>query len=260
MADGSVVIGVSLDTAAFAASVAAVEMQVSRLGLRINNSMASAFASSGIDTSMNEVLGGILRQVGAMANSMAENMKTAAQRAVAAFADVGWNKAGEQSAARIADGIAAGSSHIIGTVRGISGNAASAFNGDWSGVGRNMMAGVAAGILSAGFEVVEAVRRVSEETDAAVREYFEISSPSALMRDEVGVMISRGIAEGITSGAPFVGNALNSVYSAGKVPRGAFSDSSQRSVTQNIYLRDDDSSPYRTARRIKREGEAIFRQ
>ena len=80
------------------------------------------------------------------------------------------------------------------------------------------------------------------------------------MRDEVGVMISRGIAEGILSGASYVNGAIAEVYGTREFGHNASSSGGmQGNVTQNIYLRDDDVSPYRTARRIRRESEAIFR-
>lgn len=78
------------------------------------------------------------------------------------------------------------------------------------------------------------------------------------MRDEVGVMISRGIADGILSGVGYIGGAVEAVGQS--TERVRISDGIRSgNVTQNIYLRDSDNSPYRTARRIKRESEAIFR-
>ena len=40
------------------------------------------------------------------------------------------------------------------------------------------------------------------------KDVFQIRSPSAKMRDEVGVMLSRGIAEGIFAGSSYIENAL----------------------------------------------------
>ena len=98
---------------------------------------------------------------------------------------------------------------------------------------------------------------VTLQTENAVREHFKINSPSALMRDEVGVMISRGIAEGITDGAGFIGRAVDGVYAGYGEKLTAVQNGG--SVTQNIYLRDSDTSPYQTARRIRRESEAAQR-
>ncbi len=74
----------------------------------------------------------------------------------------------------------------------------------------------------------------------------------------IGRNIMAGIAHGILSGTDFPGGTAERTGQhteqgrrTEEVPGG--------SVTQNIYLRDSDASPYRTARRIRRESEAIFR-
>lgn len=132
--------------------------------------------------------------------------------------------------------------------------------GVWEAVGEDMMAEMASGISSAGTEVLAAIRSVAKQAETAVKEYYDIRSPSGLMREEVGVMISRGIAEGILSGAGFVNRALETVGAgAERIRRTENGAAGNRSVTQNIYLRDSDSSPYKTARRIRRESEAMFR-
>lgn len=259
MADGSVVIGVSLDTAAFAASVSTLETQVSQLGTKINSSVKDAFTSSGIDTSMSTVIAGVLRQVSILTDAMTLHMKNAATRGITSFLTANWHQLGEESMGRLALGISSGEGIVSGTLRGVAGSASSAFSGSWSLVGRDIMLGIAEGIRSAGSHVINAVREVSAETDGAIREYYQISSPSALMRDEVGVMISRGIAEGITAGSSFIKGALGDIYSQTAERGRTYESSSSKNVTQNIYLRDDDSSPYLTAKRIKREGKAIFR-
>lgn len=130
----------------------------------------------------------------------------------------------------------------------------------WEAVGEDMMAGMASGILSAEAEVLAAIRSVAKQAETAVKEYYDIPSSSGLMREEVGAMISRGIAEGILSGAGFVNRALETVVAgAERIRRTENGAGGNRSVTQNIYLRDSDSSPYKTARRIRRESEAMFR-
>ncbi len=132
--------------------------------------------------------------------------------------------------------------------------------GVWEAIGEDMMSGIVSGIYAAGTEVITAIRSVARQAETAVKEYYDIRSPSGLMRDEVGVMISRGIAEGILSGAGFVNRAMETVGAgAERIRRTENGVSGNRSVTQNIYLRDNDASPYKTARRIRRESEAIFR-
>ena len=256
MADGSVVIGVQLDTAAFAASAVQLENQIMTLGTRLNASLTASLAGTGVGESMT----GAFLSITAAASSMAENLRAAvASGAVSAFASAGWNQAGTTAMNQMAAGVRSGGTGVTSAVRDITSQLRSALDsGSWASAGQNMMHSVAAGIRSAGADVIAAIRQVSAQTENAVKEHFRISSPSALMRDEVGVMISRGIADGITGGASFVGRAVESVYSGTKEKITA-PGTPGRSVTQNIYLRDSDTSPYQTARRIKKESEAAAR-
>lgn len=74
--------------------------------------------------------------------------------------------------------------------------------------------------------------------------------------------------EGVLSGADAVSAMLNGVSAwpvvlTERTGRGAetgeSSNAGERSITQNIYIRDNDPSPYRTARAIRRESEAMLR-
>lgn len=263
MADGSVVIGVALDTSAFLSSVNALEGQMTEMGNRMNTLLGASFSGSGWSEQAAAAMAGVSATMLAMTGSLAAQMKASADGAIASFTGAGWQAAGAQASLGIAGGITAGSGQITGAIASLASRLTEAFRGgDWSAIGANMMAGVAGGITSAGAEVVAAIRQVSAEASAAIKDFYGIQSPSALMRDEVGVMISRGIAEGILDGASFVQSAAAEVGSAvtvsGRTPAGEGAGSSH-SVTQNIYLRDSDASPYRTARRIRKESEAMFR-
>lgn len=70
----------------------------------------------------------------------------------------------------------------------------------------------------------------------------------------------RGMAEGMireagTVGRDFVSGMTESGNSFGGRPAAA----GNRVLTQNIYLRENDPSPYQTARAIRRESEAMLR-
>ncbi len=258
MADGSVVIGVQLDTAAFAASAAQLEIQIMTLGTRLNTSLTAALAGAGVGDGLTGAFMGITGAAASMAENLRSIIAGAASGAIFAFVGAGWNEAGSAAMTGLAEGVRTGSTGVTGAVREMASQARSALDGmGWSSVGQNMMNGIADGVRQAGAEVISAIREVSRQTENAVKEHFQIHSPSALMRDEVGVMISRGIAEGITGGASFINSAVSSVYSGAKeklIPA-----SSGGTVNQHIYLRDSDTSPYQTARRIKRESEAAMR-
>lgn len=260
MADGSVTIGVILDTAAFAASVAAVQGQVTSLAAGINQSLANAFSGATIDASLVAAVANLAAGVLAASANVEAAMNVLAVQATNAFVGGGWTEAGIGAANAIAGGITSGGGAVTAAVQAIAQSAVSAFSaGAWSSIGSDMMAGIASGIRAAGAEVVSAINQVAGEAETAVKEYYDIQSPSALMRDEVGVMISRGIAEGILSGSGFVRSAMDSVGRQADRVRMTGNTGSAGTVTQNIYLRDSDASPYKTARRIRRESEAIFR-
>ncbi|MBO5127730.1 MAG: hypothetical protein J6D10_09185 [Clostridia bacterium] len=263
MADGSVTIGVVLDTAAFAASVAGIQGQLSGMAVSINQSLTNAFSGAAVDASLVAAIANLAAGVTAASGSVEAAMTALALSASAAFANGGWSEAGSLAAQGIAGGVSSGGGAVIAAVQAVANQALAAFSsGTWSSIGHDMMSGIAAGVRAAGAEVTAAINSVAREAEEAVKQYYDIKSPSGLMRDEVGVMISRGIAEGILSGAGFVNRAMETVGSGAERIRRAESGTfgyGSRSVTQNIYLRDNDASPYKTARRIRRESEAMFR-
>lgn len=256
MADGSVVIGVSLDMAAFSASVAAMEAQIAGLGARINSSIASSFSAGGIAGGFEASLFGVSSAISSLAESISSSMRDVAAKSMEAFSSCDWASCGSAAAVGIAAGINSGIGAVTSAIDSITSALRAAFSG-WESIGGDMMRGIASGIMAAGGEVVSAVRSVSQKATDAAKSYYRISSPSALMRDEVGIMISRGIAEGIVSGKRFVENAMKECeLSAGGTYR---TDNSKRTLTQNIYLRDSDTTPYTSAKRIKKESEMMFR-
>ncbi len=283
--DGSVVIGVSLDTSSIAASAAQVESQLMSLGTRLNQSLTLK-GDSGLGASITAMLGEISGAIASSSEGIGAAMAALASSAIAGFSSAGWAAGGQAAISGLLSGVNSGGAGVVSAAGSIANRAAAAFSGgSWSSIGANMMSGVASGILEAGAEIVSAIRQVAAEAEAAVKSFFKIQSPSALMRDEVGVMISRGIADGILSGGSYIGEAVAAVtsglfdgaapamvlgagearmageYAVGGGYRGAYGgEAVNRSYVQNIYLRDSDSSPYETAQKIRRESEDLFRR
>ena len=262
MADGSVIIGVALDTAAFEASAAALEGQIAAMAARINQSLSAALSSDKGMGGAGSIMNGIAESITASSVQIELAVSEIAASAAAAFQLAQWHAAGSGAVSQIGAGMNAGASAVQSAASNAVSQAEAAFSaGGWTSIGSNMMAGIASGIYSAGASVVAAINAVARDAEEAVKKYYEISSPSGLMRDEVGVMISRGIAEGILDGGSYVRDAMEFVYSG--MPQRVRADRDERTVggavTQNIFLRDTDSSPYQTARRIRRESEALFR-
>lgn len=70
-------------------------------------------------------------------------------------------------------------------------------NVDWVGLGWNIIQGIKNGLLNAGRAIKDAILGLARNAWNAVKSFFGIKSPSRLMRDTVGLMVGRGLAEGI---------------------------------------------------------------
>jgi len=87
------------------------------------------------------------------------------------------------------------------TAENIMGNIISFFEGiDLWDTGKQIIQGLIDGIGSMVESVKTAVTKVGENIKATFAGFFDIHSPSRLMRDEIGKNISKGIGEGIESG------------------------------------------------------------
>lgn len=80
---------------------------------------------------------------------------------------------------------------------------------DWASLGADIIAGIGRGILGALSIVIDAAKNAAKSIFDSVKEYFEIGSPSKLMRDEIGKWIPAGIAVGIEKYIDPVTAAMN---------------------------------------------------
>jgi phage-related protein len=76
-------------------------------------------------------------------------------------------------------------------------NIKAAFNIDWWSVGRNIIDGITSGVVDAARSLARAVANAARAALDAAKDALGISSPSKVFRDEVGLMIGAGFAEGI---------------------------------------------------------------
>ena len=70
-------------------------------------------------------------------------------------------------------------------------------NVNWGDLGRQVINGIKNGLLNAGNAIKDAIVGLAKNAWNAVKDFFGIHSPSRLMRDTVGLMVGRGLAEGI---------------------------------------------------------------
>ncbi len=261
--DGSVTIGVSLDTSSVLSALTSLETRVEAFGIGLGDALVNPVLNANLSAVVISAVEGMASAVISGSAMVYDAMTALGQGAASLFSSVPWRSTGEGAVSTMAAGMDSASGMLYSAAeRGASAAAGAFAAGAWQRVGYNIMSGVADGIYSAGGEVVRAIEKVAYDAEHAVKEYYEISSPSGLMRDEVGVMISRGIAEGILSGSSYVSAAMEGVSAMSSRLRGTYGDGTDgtRALTQNIYLRDSDSSPYFTAKRIRKESEAVFRQ
>lgn len=257
--DGNVSIGVTLDTSAVINAVSSLEARLNTFGTGIADALSSPVISLGLATAVNSKINEMTAAVNSGSQRVRQAMTSLANTALGSFTSAAWSGAGSSAVGSIAGGITSSGNAVTSAFKRISDNAISSLrSSSWRAVGEYMTDGIADGIISSGGEVVRAIEQVSRSAERAVKAYYKISSPSALMRDEVGVMISRGIAEGITGGSSYISSAMEKVYPVSKLSSGV--STSNSNVTQNIYLRESESSPYLTAKQIRKESEAVFRK
>lgn len=73
---------------------------------------------------------------------------------------------------------------------------------DWLELGSQIINGIVDGITDGLGKIAEAAKKAAKKALDAAKEFLGIQSPSRVFRDQVGMMISRGMALGITDGVP----------------------------------------------------------
>lgn len=82
---------------------------------------------------------------------------------------------------------------------------------DWLGLGSDILAGIGNGITNAVSSVVEVAKNAAKSIFDSVKDFFDIGSPSKLMRDEIGRWIPAGIAVGIEKNLDPVTDAMDEI-------------------------------------------------
>lgn len=82
---------------------------------------------------------------------------------------------------------------------------------DWKSLGHDILTGILDGLCQIGNAVWNAVKSVGSSILDGFKNFFGIHSPSTLMRDAIGIMLTRGIGEGAVKGIKYAVNAVNKV-------------------------------------------------
>lgn len=120
--------------------------------------------------------------------------------------------AGIQIIVALAGGLIQAIPHIIAALPAIIDGIKNGFSSvDWGEIGKNIINGIKDGIVAFASGLWDAAKNAAKGALDGVKNLLGIHSPSRVFRDQVGVMISRGMAVGITNGQPTVNQALSRV-------------------------------------------------
>lgn len=238
--DGSIVIGVALDSSEFEAAlqrlrqeagqraVKAVENLINSLRQLDSSFYASASAAQRWSSSLTGVfnatvssaaavvprLGDMGRQAGAhfvagvLQADTARAGVTLGQGLVQGIQAVNYRYMGSWVAYALAQGMAdaSGTFTMVGT--NLAYRIQAAFNGGWYNLGYNISAGIAQGLLGGSSLITNAAIAAAKRALYAAKQSLGVRSPSRVFRDQVGRMIPAGIAQGIGQGTEEVEAAV----------------------------------------------------
>lgn len=136
----------------------------------------------------------------------------------------------------------------------------SVFAEGWYTLGTWIMENTASGMRSASQSVIAAALAVSEEALDRAQTFYTSSPLTEKMYEEASAVLSRGMAESVLREENDVREAVGTTVNR-YIPAQREADDNRggRNVIQYITLRENDQTPYQTARAIRRESEALLR-
>ena len=161
---------------------------------------AAALAVSGVDfTPAGKVnMGSLALGVTGGTELVTGAAEAVAEAAVEAVDGVDFGPSGEAIDSEIAAGISGAGGDVSNAAEAVATAAAEAAKIDTSYVGLYFDQGLAAGIRNGSSAVITAAIHVMQAAVNAAKQAGQIASPSKVMRDEVGVWLTKGIAAGMT--------------------------------------------------------------
>lgn len=112
----------------------------------------------------------------------------------------------------LANGLASAIPQLIAQIPAIVRSIWNGFTSvNWGEVGMNIITGIASGVTSAAGKLVDAAVNAAKDALNWVKDKLGIHSPSRVFRDQVGVMIGRGMAEGIDQSQQVVNRSLDRI-------------------------------------------------
>lgn len=162
---------------------------------------------SGIITKLGEGIKGMTSNIGATATNIANSVGNT-------FSNIfkGGLNWGKGLITNIANGFGSMTSFIGSSAKGIATSALNGITSIFSGgfnIGKNLIIGIWNGIKSVKQWILDQIGGFAGNIINGIKENFGINSPSKVMRDEVGMMLGLGMAEGITKSTRKVDAAMN---------------------------------------------------
>ena len=150
----------------------------------------------GLSQAIPQLVGYIPQIIASIVNTLASNLPQILQ-------------AGAQIIITLAGGLAKAIPQLISQIPAIVRSIWNGFTSvNWGEVGLNIITGIASGIAGAAGKLVDAAVNAAKDALNWVKDKLGIHSPSRVFRDEVGVMIGRGMAVGIDRSQEVVNRSL----------------------------------------------------
>lgn len=150
----------------------------------------------GLSQAIPQLVGYIPQIIASIVNTLASNLPQILQ-------------AGAQIIITLAGGLAKAIPQLISQIPAIVRSIWNGFTSvNWGEVGLNIITGIASGIAGAAGKLVDAAVNAAKDALNWVKDKLGIHSPSRVFRDQVGVMIGRGMAVGIDRSQDVVNRSL----------------------------------------------------
>lgn len=177
-----------------------VSSQVENMSKRINSSITNMTSqmTSGVTNGTNSstrAFTNMSSEVVSSVRTMSSSVVSAADNMMSSF-----NSSFSSGLSRASSNLDSSLSSMVSTTN--------SYRGQFDSAGRNLMSGLQAGIRGGRSGVINAARDVMRAAVAAAKAAAEIHSPSRVMRDEVGAMLTLGIAEGVVSTSGYLDDKI----------------------------------------------------
>lgn len=218
--DGSVVIGVSLDSQAFEAALLRLRQSAGQTAVRAlenlirsMDSLDQAFSVGAAGAMQwSQKLTEVFRSTLSGAASVTPQLALVGRQAGVSFLtgvlQGNYYGAGRQAGYQLSQGFADGGSYLPSLALELVRQVRNVFSGGWYDVGYNISAGIAQGVRGGSPLITNAANQAAQQALNAAKKTLGVQSPSRVFRDQVGRMIPAGIAQGVRQGAPELEEAV----------------------------------------------------